>query len=284
MTVNIFEYIILTALPVFIALFALQSRFFQNWRFLLASILAIYAGLWSYPLLESLLKSCYPREYAAYSALVTTSGTILLLLVIFFWIGVALSSHSGGGYHLPKSRTFLTLLPAALTGLLYAGLISYLICISPLHCKLVSTESFSRKAVRCMQIFTCIVDRVSLQGISSSQRKAALEKRLYPLIDPVKAAAEKAAKIRAEKEAAVKKAAEEKAAAEKAAAEKARLEAMKKKHRSGKVEDKFIPGQFGDSVRDSHPQPPKDKNKIPAAESNIVSASSAGIQAGSSKK
>ena len=55
MTVNIFEYIILTALPVFIALFALQSRFFQNWRFLLASILAIYAGLWSYPLLESLL-------------------------------------------------------------------------------------------------------------------------------------------------------------------------------------------------------------------------------------
>ena len=283
MTGNIFEYLMCFGLPFFLAVFALQSRFFQNWRFLLASVLAIYAGLWSYPLLDELLKSVYPREYAAYSVLLTTSGAILVLLIAFFWLGAALSGHSGGGYHLPKSRTFLTLIPAAVTGLLYTGLFSYLICTSPLHSKLVTTESFSRRAVRSMHVFTVIIDRLSLQGYSSGQRKAALEKRIYPLIDPVKTAAEKDARLRAEKEAAIKKAAEEKAAAEKAAEEKARLEAERKKHRSGKVREKFIPGQFGNSVRDSHPVQPE-TGKTADKKSDVVSAAAAGQKAADGKK
>ena len=99
-------------------------------------------------------------------------------------------------------------------------------------------------------------DRFSLQNYSSAQRKQVLEKMVFPLEDPAVVAARKAEKIRAEKEAAEKKAAEEKAAAEKAAGEKARAEAeaARKKRRSGKIGAKFVPGQYGNSIRDSHPE------------------------------
>ena len=108
-----------------------------------------------------------------------------------------------------------------------------------------------------MQIFTVIIDKLSLQNLSSAQRKQALEKRIFPAEDPAVVAARKAEQLRAEKEAAEKKAAEEKAAAEKAAAEKARAEAKaaRKKRRSGKIGTKFIPGQYGKRVRDSRPAP-----------------------------
>ena len=58
----------------------------------------------------------------------------------------------------------------------------------------------------------------------------------------------------------IEEAAEEKAAAEKAAAEKARkaAAAARKKRRSGKIGTKFIPEQYGNSIRDAHPVPSPD--------------------------
>ena len=102
-----FEYLIYTGLPVFIGLFALQSRFFHNWRFLLASVLAIYSGLWSYPILNDLLRAFYPRELLPYSTVATSGAAIFAGLMVFWGIGVKLSSHSGGGYHLPKGKNLL---------------------------------------------------------------------------------------------------------------------------------------------------------------------------------
>ena len=251
------ETIIFTALPVLIALFALQSRFFHNWCFLLNSSLAVYISFWTYPLISKLVKAFYPKELQNWSVIITLAAVMFACLVILYKITNSISSHGGGGYHLPKSRSLLTLIPCALTGLLYSGVIGYLICVSPLYWKINKTESFSKKAVRRMQIFTVIIDKLSLQNLSSSQRKQALEKRIFPAEDPAVVAARKAEQLRAEKEAAEKKAAEEKAAAEKAAAEKARAEAKaaRKKRRSGKIGTKFIPGQYGKSVRDSRQAP-----------------------------
>ena len=250
------EAIIFLALPVLIALFALQSRFFHNWCFLLNSSLAVYISFWTYPLISKLVKAFYPKELQNWSVLITLAGTIFFCLVIFYKVTSSMSSHGGGGYHLPKSRTLLTFIPCALTGLLYSGVIGYLICVSPLYWKLSKQESFSKKAVRRMQIFTVIIDRFSLQNYSSAQRKQSLEKIIFPLEDPAVVAARKAEQLRVEKEAAEKKAAEEKAAAEKAAGEKARAEAeaARKKRRSGKIGAKFVSGQYGNRVRDSHPE------------------------------
>jgi hypothetical protein len=251
------ETIVFMILPVLIALFAWQSRFFHNWCFLLNSSLAVYISFWTYPLISGLIKEFYPKELQFWSVLITLAGTMFFCLVIFYKITHSMASHGGGGYHLPKSRTLLTLIPCALTGLLYSGVIGYLICVSPLYWKFVKTESFSQKAVRRMQIFTGIMDRLSLQDFSFSQRKQVLEKRVFPPEDPAVVAARKAEKLRAEKAAAEKIAAEEKAAAEKAAAEKARkaAAAARKKRRSGKIGTKFIPEQYGNSIRDAHPVP-----------------------------
>ena len=257
------ETIIFIALPVLIALFALQSRFFHNWCFLLNSSLAVYISFWTYPLISKLVKAFYPKELQVWSVVITLAATAFFCLVIFYRITSSLSSHGGGGYHLPQSRSLLTLIPCALTGLLYSGVIGYFICVSPLYWKIGKTESFSKKAVRRMQVFTVIMDRFSLQNYTSAQRKQVLEKMVFPLEDPAVVAARKAEQLRAEKEAAEKKAAEEKAAAEKAAAEKARAEAeaARKKRRSGKIGTKFIPEQYGNSIRDSHPVPAQ-KNTV----------------------
>ncbi len=250
------ETIIFLVLPVLIALFALQSRFFHNWCFLLNSSLAVYISFWTYPLISKLVKAFYPKELQVWSVMITLEAVTLVCLLALSKITSSMSSHGGGGYHLPKSRTLLTFIPCALTGLLYSGVIGYLICVSPLYWKLSKQESFSKKAVRRMQIFTVIMDSFSLQNYSSSQRKQSLEKIIFPLEDPAVVAARKAEQLRVEKEAAEKKAAEEKAAAEKAAEEKARAkaEAARKKRRSGKIGAKFVPGQYGNSVRDSHPE------------------------------
>ena len=232
-----FEYFIYIALPVLITLFYLQKRFFHSWRFLLISTLAIYLGLWTSPFIYELIKAVFPRELAVYSKLCTLSVLIIIFFLIFYQISAMISSHSGGGYHLPRGRSFRNLPVCGLIGLLYSGLIGYLICISPLHCKLATSDSFAEKAVRRMQVFTVIIDRLSLQSATMAQRKQGLEKRIYPRIDPREVAAKKAAEIRAAKEAAIKQAAEEKAAAEKAAAEKARLDALERERNRGRITD-----------------------------------------------
>ena len=254
------EMIVYMILPVLIALLALQSRFFHNWCFLLNSSVAAYISFWCYPLISGLTKAFFPKELQNWSVVITLAGTMFFCFVLLYKMTGAISSHGGGGYHLPKSRTLWTLIPCALTGLLYSGVIGYFICVSPLYWKFSKTESFAQKAVRRMQVFTVIIDRFSLQGTSAAQRRQVLEKRVFPFEDPAVTAARKAEQLRIEKEAAEKKAAEEKAAAEKAAAEKARLEALKKKHRSGKVGTKFSAEKYGNSVRDSNPSqmPAKD--------------------------
>ena len=113
-----------------------------------------------------------------------------------------------------------------------------------------------------MQIFTVIIDKLSLQNLSSSQRKQALEKRIFPAEDPAVVAARKAEQLRAEKEAAEKKAAEEKAAAEKAAAEKARAE---KNAAAVKSEQSLVPDnmekEYGIPVRHRLQPVPEQKNR-----------------------
>lgn len=267
-----FEYFIFIALPVLITLFFLQQRFFHSWRLLLVSALAIYLGLWTSPGIYELIKAVFPREMAVYSKLVTHIGCIVIFFLIFFQIASMLSSHSGGGYHLPRGRSFCNLPVCGLLGLLYSGLIAYLICLSPLHCKLAKSDSFAQKAVRRMQVFSVTVDCLSLQRTTIARRRSSLEKRIYPRIDPREVAARKAREIRAAKEAEIKrqKELEEKAAAE----EKARQEALKKKHRSSRIEDSFVPGQYGDSVRDAYPRQPqqteenKDRKSAPGSTNN----------------
>ena len=251
------EMIVYMVLPVLIALFALQSRFFHNWCFLLNSSLAVYISFWTYPLISRLTKAFFPKELQNWSVLITLAGTWLILLVILSKVTGSMSSHGGGGYHLPKNRTLWTLILCALTGLLYSGVIGYFICVSPLYWKFEKTESFAKKAVRRMQVFTVIMDRFTLQNASAAQRKEALEKRVFPLEDPAVTAARKAEQLRIENEkaAAAKKAAEEKAAAEKAAEEKAKQEALRKKRRSGKIGTKFTQEEYGNSIRDSHSRP-----------------------------
>ena len=272
------EFFIFVILPFLIAMIALQSRFFHNWCFLLISALSIYFSLWTFPLLYGIFKDFYPKELQSYSTLITLIGTTAAGLLILQKITGNLASHSGGGYHLPKSKALLTFIPSALTGLLYAGFAGYLICVSPLHWKLVKTETFARKAVRSMLTFTTVMDRLSLQKYTSLQRKQALEKKLFPLEDPAVVAEQKAARIRAEKEAAEKAAAEKKAAEEKRAAEEAQQAAKKKK--SGRAYTRYSSGRSGSSFRtpdtkisaNSKADPQEKKvNSIPAPAKQTIS-------------
>ena len=64
------ETIIFLVLPVLIALFALQSRFFHNWCFLLNSSLAVYISFWTYPLISKLVKAFYPNFFRKHKLLV----------------------------------------------------------------------------------------------------------------------------------------------------------------------------------------------------------------------
>lgn len=239
------EYFLYIAFPVLMALFYLQKRFFHSWRFLLVSSLAIYLGLWTFPAFYELTKPLFPREMEVYSKLCVQSGIIVLFFLSIFQISAIISTHSGGGYHLPRGRAFRNLPTCGLIGLLYSGLIGYLLCLSPLHCKLATTDSFAAKAVRRMQVFTVIIDRLSLQSATMAQRKQELEKRIYPRIDPREIKAKEIAEKRAAKEAAVKREAEERAraqaeaeeAARKAAEEKARQEAIEKERNRGRIID-----------------------------------------------
>jgi hypothetical protein len=240
-----FEYFLYIAFPVLMSLFYLQKRFFHSWRFLLVSSLAIYLGLWTFPSFYELTKPLFPREMEVYSKLCVQSGIIVIFFLIFFQISAMISTHSGGGYHLPRGRAFRNLPTCGLIGLLYSGLIGYLICLSPLHCKLAKTDSFAAKAVRRMQVFTVIIDRFSLQSATMAQRRQGLEKRIYPRIDPREVKAREIAAKRAAKEAAVKREVEEKAraqaeaeaAAKKAAEEKARQEAIERERNRGRIID-----------------------------------------------
>lgn len=249
-------------IPLIVLGLAAQSNFFHNWRFFLSLSFGGYIALWAYPLAYDFLKPYLPPELVPWGRMITQAAVLLLAFMMIFQVCVSCSTHGGGGYHLPRRGNFSCLVLGLLTGLLVSTLLTYLICLSPLHGMIAQTESFSQKAVFRVTVLTGIVDKLSFQGKSISGRKKLLTERVYPLRDPRKVAEQKAkeAKEAAEK-AAVEKAAAEKAAAEKAAYEAEQEALRRKRAKTSRVAEHFDAQKYGGKVRDS--QPWQEKKEAP---------------------
>ena len=229
------ELALLYGIPLVFLGLSTQAYFFHSWRFLLSLSLGGYLALWSYPLVSGSFKDFFSGAIQPWRAVILQGSLILILFIVFFQVAGSLSSHSGNGYHLPGQKSIATWIIRLLSSFVFAALVCYLICLSPLHFRVTQSKMFSEKTVRNVLLLTNTIDKLSLQGRSSVERKKQLMSRLHPLEDPVKKAQEAAAKAAAEK-AAAEKAAAEKAAAEKAAAAKARYQRNKKYRTGNKVQ------------------------------------------------
>lgn len=172
------EFAVKYGIPLLVLLLAAQSSFFQSWRFFVALVFAVYPGLWGYPLVYDFSKAFIPKEFAELSAVAATLIPALVYFFTVFQFSGKLTTHGGGGYHLPQNRNPLTWLVNGLSGLVLSGFAGYLLCLSPLHGKITSDMEFAGTCVSRLNILTGFVDAFSLQGVHPSSRREMLLKRI----------------------------------------------------------------------------------------------------------
>ena len=177
-----FNLILFWGVPLLFALLAKQSKFFHVWRFLFSLAIGIYLALWTFPALKNLADNMLSRNLLSFAASGTLLVSGLVFTVIFFHAAVTLSSHGGGGYHLPELlNKFGSPLAGFFCGMILSGFTAYVIAVSPLHKSVAENKYFADGAVGRMYTLTRVVDGFSFQSVPSGTRMARLNQRIVPL-------------------------------------------------------------------------------------------------------
>ena len=172
--------LVFMGIPLLFALMALQSPFFQNWRFFAVLSISVYFSLWTSSLHQVILP-LLTGEFAPWATAVTIGGTAFLCCSILLKIASDLSSHGGGGYHLPDKKNLLVPVMGALSGYVASALTGYLLCISPLHGTVAKDNAFAERAVDRILTVTRVIDRLTFQRVSASARRSRLMSRIKAL-------------------------------------------------------------------------------------------------------
>ena len=172
--------LVFMGIPLLFALMALQSPFFQNWRFLAVLSISVYFSLWTSSLHRAILP-LLTGEFSPWAAAVTIGGTAFLCCSVLLKIASDFSSHGGGGYHLPGKKNLLVPVMGFLSGYVASALVGYLLCICPLHGTVARDNAFAERAVDRMQMLTRVIDRLTFQRVSASSRRTRLMSRIRAL-------------------------------------------------------------------------------------------------------
>ncbi|MBQ9503189.1 MAG: hypothetical protein IJU70_13625 [Lentisphaeria bacterium] len=169
--------LVFMGIPLLFALMALQSPFFQNWRFFVALSASVYFALWTGSLHRAVLP-LLTGEFSPWAPVIAIGGAAFLCCSVLLKIASDLSSHGGGGYHLPGKKNLLVPVTGFLSGYVVSGLAAYLLCISPLHETVARDKAFADRAVDRVLVFTRVIDRMTFQRIPASSRRSCLMARI----------------------------------------------------------------------------------------------------------